>query len=143
MNKKTIKKYLNKKSTNNPYIELLESFEKRLDTVLYRSKFCFSIRNAQQLIVHGNVYVNAKKIKTKSYKLKFGDLITINPIYYKLIEENIRQVQIWPIPPKHLHINYKTLQIIYGSIDHTNISTIFTFHLNLEKIINNKNVYLQ
>jgi ribosomal protein S4 len=139
LNKKLIKKHINsiiKKNFRNKNIEFLESFEKRLDTVLYRSKFSPSFRNAQQLIVHGNVFVNGKKIKTKSYKLNSGDLISINPNCYLLIEENIRQTQIWPIPPKHLLINYKTAQIVMGNIEYTNLSNLFTFHLNLEKILN-------
>ena len=141
LKKKTIKKHLKTeiiKNFSNKNIEFLESFEKRLDIVLYRSKFCPSIRNAQQLIVHGNVYVNSIKIKTKSYKLKPGDLIAINSICYKLIEENIRQAQIWPTPPKHLFINYKTLQIIFGNIEHTNSSFFSMFTMNLEKILHSK-----
>lgn len=139
LGKKVIKKHINKiikKNFWNKNIEFIESFEKRLDTVLYRAKLCPSFRNAQQLIVHENVFVNNIKIKTKSYKLKTGDLISIDPKCFKLIEENIRHAQIWPTPPKHLLINYKTMQIIIGTIESTNISTLFTFHLTLEKMLN-------
>ena len=67
--------------------------------------------------------------------MKTGDLISIKPNTYKLIEENIRHAQIWPLPPKHLLINYKTMQIIVGNIKHTNLSIMFPFNLNLEKIL--------
>ena len=138
LRKKTIKKYIGnilKKNLKDNKIAFIESFEKKLDTVLYRAKFCPSIKNSQQLIVHGKVLVNNKETRVSSYNLKTGDLISIKPNSYKLIEENIRHAQIWPIPPKHLLINYKTMQIIVGNIKHTNLSLMFPFNLNLEKIL--------
>jgi len=132
--KKSVKAALNKKSLKiNPLF--LEIFESRLDTILYRSKFSPSVRNARQLILHGKVLVNNKPIRIKSYLLKAGDLITIDYKYSKLIEINTEQSDIWPIPPKHLTINYKTLQIIFGTFKNTNLSLNFSYHLNLEKIL--------
>jgi ribosomal protein S4 len=138
--KKQIKQVFNRKTNKTKNFKLLfiELFEQRLDTILYRSKFCVSLRNARQLIVHGKVFVNRKLIKISSYILKPGDLISINSHYYKLIENNLKNTQIWPIPPKYLSINYKTMEILFnGNIKHTNLSTVFTFHLNLEKILAN------
>lgn len=138
--KKQIKHLFSQKKNRNKNFKLLflKLFEQRLDTILYRSKFCFSLRNARQLIVHKKVFVNKNLIKTPSYILKTGDLININPNYYKLIENNLRQAQIWPIPPKYLSINYKTIEIIFnGNLEYTNTSTNFMFHLNLEKILSN------
>jgi ribosomal protein S4 len=132
--KKLIKIALNKKYKKiNPLF--LELFESRLDIVLYRAKFSLSVRNARQLILHGKVIVNNKPIKIKSHILKPGDLITIDSNYFKLIEINIKQSDIWPIPPKHLTINYKTLQIIIGTFKNTNLSLNFSYNLNLEKIL--------
>lgn len=132
--KKLVKIILSKKYQKiNPLF--LELFESRLDTILYRSKFSPSIRNARQLILHGKIFVNNKPIKIKSYILKPGDLILINSKYSKLIESNIQQSDTWPIPPKHLTINYKTLQIIFGTFKNTNLSLNFSYHLNLEKIL--------
>lgn len=125
------------KGTKNINKSFLELFESRLDIALYRAKFSPSIRNARQLIVHGKVSVNNEPVKSKSYNLKTGDLIAINPKYIYLIEANIRQASIWPIPPKHLFINYKTMQIIFGDIKNTNLSTSFPFYLNLEKVLVN------
>lgn len=138
--KKQIKKVFHKKSnkTKNFKILFIKLFEQRLDTILYRSKFCISLRNAKQLIIHGKVFVNQKLIKIPSYLIKIGDLISINSNYYKLIENNLKNTEIWPIPPKYLLINYKTLEILFnGNIEYTNPSTNFTFHLNIEKILSN------
>lgn len=132
--KKLIRKTINKKykKINPLFIEL---FESRLDTTLYRSKFCLSIKNARQLILHGKVTVNNKIINIKSYRLRAGDLISINFKCYPLIERSIRECKIWPIPPKHLTINYKSIQIIFGTFKNINLSLNFFYRLNLEKIL--------
>ncbi len=138
--KKQIQRVLNKNDKTNHNFKLLfiEIFEQRLDTILYRSKFCISLRNARQLIVHGKVFINKKQVRIPSYLLKPGDLISINLNYLKLIEENCKNAQIWPIPPKYISINYKTAEILYNcNLNNSNLAPNFTFHLNLEKIIAN------
>lgn len=118
----------------------LKFFEFRLDTVLFRSKFAFSVRNARQLILHGKILVNNQFIKTKSYVLKPGDIISILFINFKLIRTNIKRSVKWPLPPKHLTINYKTLQIIFGMSKHVNFSLNFFYHLNVDKILNSRHL---
>jgi ribosomal protein S4 len=46
------------------------------------------MRGAQQLIVHGKVLVNNKIVRSKSYMLNSGDLISIDPKHHLLIEEH-------------------------------------------------------
>jgi len=124
---KTVKK---ERNYNNTFFEI---FEKRLDVVLYRAKFYDSLRSTQQCIAHGKVLVNNRIIKRKNFILNSGDLISLN---FKQ-NFNIKQSEIWPLPPKHLIINYKTMQIIFGHIKNINISTLFSVYLNLEKILIN------
>ncbi len=134
--KEKITKAINQKYKKiNPLF--LKLFETRLDVVLYRAKFSQSIREARQLIFHNKVLVNNKKIKIKSYTLKSGDLITLDVKDSRLIDLSIKRSFIWPIPPKHLIINYKTLQIVFGSFDSMNFSFNFSYYLNLEKILTN------
>ena len=138
--KNIIKKLITQiKKTKNINTEFLEFFEKQLDVVLYRAKFCHSIKSARQLIKHKKIFVNGKVVTNKTYTLKIGDLIGIDLKYNELIKSNIRQSNLWPIPPKHLLINYKTFQIIFGNLKHTNLSHNFLFPLNLEKILVNYN----
>lgn len=134
--KKITRKALTKKyaSINFNYLEF---FESRLDVVLYRSKFSKSIKGARQMILHRKVLVNNSYVTNKSYLLKPGDLISINPNYFKLFVENIRNSAVWPIPPKHLTISYTTLQISFGIFKFTNLSLHFFYSLNLEKVITN------
>ena len=110
----------------------IENFEMRLDTVLFRAKFCSSFRGARQLITHKKVFVNNNLITSNSYKLHAGDLIKLSKnraIRQIVINSNgmiaLKKRSIWPHPPKHLTINYRTLQIIVGSIKPANLGHYF------------------
>lgn len=140
LSKKQIKNYIVKSlKIKNKKIALisyfLNLFESRLDIALYKAKFSLSVRSSRQLISHGKILVNYNKVTNPSYTLKTGDLISINPKFKFLIEMSIANSNIWPIPPKHLSINYKTLQIIFGTFTNENVSTQFNFNLNLEKLL--------
>lgn len=138
LRKKTLKDWISNKSfQKKKNLFFIEQIEKRLDIILYRSKFCHSIRNAQRFIAEGKILVNKKTVKSIAYSTTKGDLIEIKPKYSKLVEDNIRKAIIWPIPPKHLIINYKTMQILLGETQNINTSNLFLFSLNLEKILVN------
>lgn len=57
---------------------LCEALECRLDTICSRL-FSFSPFAAQQLVSHGHVQVNGKKVNIRSYNVKVGDVISIKP----------------------------------------------------------------
>jgi small subunit ribosomal protein S4 len=56
---------------------LIGLLERRLDIVVYRSKFVPTIFAARQFINHGHVKVNGRKVNIASYKLKVGDLVEV------------------------------------------------------------------
>ena len=60
--------------TTENLVALLES---RLDTVIYRGKFAPTVFSARQLINHGHVRVNGKKVNIGSYLVKEEDSIEI------------------------------------------------------------------
>ena len=60
--------------TTENLIALLES---RLDTVIYRGKFAPTVFSARQLINHGHVRVNGKKVNIASYRVLENDIISI------------------------------------------------------------------
>lgn len=133
-----IKKISKKKNIINSQLELLKLFETRLDTILYRAKFSESLRRAGQLVTHGKVYVNNRRIKSKSYQIKAGDLITVDPKFFRLYEISIVRSLKWPLPPKNLLINFNTMQILFlNNIQQTTLSTSFLFNLRLNKILTN------
>ena len=56
---------------------LIGLLERRLDAVIYRAKFSTTIFSARQLINHGHVKVNGKKVNIASYSVKEEDSIEI------------------------------------------------------------------
>ena len=56
---------------------LLFLLERRLDNVIYRSGFSTSRRQARQLVNHGHIFVNDRKVDIPSFQVKVGDVITI------------------------------------------------------------------
>ena len=76
------RKALSKKGdTTENLIALLES---RLDTVIYRGKFAPTVFAARQLINHGHIRVNKKKVNISSYLVKETDIIEIREKSKKL-----------------------------------------------------------
>src|ERR1700738_5464299 len=56
---------------------LLQMLETRLDNVVYRMGFANSRGAARQLVSHGHVTVNNRKVNVSSYNLKAGDAVAI------------------------------------------------------------------
>ena len=56
------------------FLRLLES---RLDNLVYRAGFASTRRGARQLVNHGHVTVNGKKVDIPSYRVKVGDVISL------------------------------------------------------------------
>jgi small subunit ribosomal protein S4 len=56
---------------------LIGLLERRLDTVVYRSKFVATMFAARQFINHGHVKVNGKRVNISRYKLKVGDVVEV------------------------------------------------------------------
>lgn len=56
---------------------LLQLLEQRLDNTVYRMGFAESRRQARQVVRHGMILVNGKKVDIPSYTLKAGDKIAV------------------------------------------------------------------
>jgi small subunit ribosomal protein S4 len=56
---------------------LLQSLERRLDNVVYKLNFAPSRKAARQLISHGHIYVNGRKVNVSDYTTKVGDRMTV------------------------------------------------------------------
>lgn len=138
--KNHISYFINSKSLFNNFDyrhRILMFFESRLDTILYRAHFTSSIRNASQRILHGCILVNGIPVKTKSYILKTNDLIEIahSTKSRNLVTKSLDQSNFWPIPPKYLCINYKTLQILYILTGSFNSIPVLNHYLNLDSVV--------
>jgi len=69
------RKALSKKG--NTTENLVGLLERRLDTVIYRAKFATTVFSARQLINHGHIRVNGKKVNIPSYSVKEQDAIEV------------------------------------------------------------------
>jgi len=56
---------------------LLQQLERRLDNVVYRLGFALSRRQARQLVRHGHVHVDGRKVNIPSYEVDIGEEIAI------------------------------------------------------------------
>jgi len=79
---------------------LLQLLETRLDSVVYRLGFANSRNAARQLVGHGHVQVNGRKVDISSYNCKAGDVVTVKdkPASRRLAAKNLELTQIAPVP---------------------------------------------
>jgi len=57
---------------------LVTFLERRLDSLCYRMGFASSIRQARQMVTHGHLTVNGKKVNIPSYRCEAGDVIALS-----------------------------------------------------------------
>ena len=79
LREKQFKKYFDfasKKSGVTPQI-MMELLERRLDNVVFRLGFAPSRASARQLVGHGHIFVNGKKVSSPSYSVKPGEQVDI------------------------------------------------------------------
>jgi small subunit ribosomal protein S4 len=63
---------------------LLQQLERRLDNVVYRLGFAVARRQARQLVRHGHVQINGKKVDIPSYQVSAGEEISVREKSNKL-----------------------------------------------------------
>jgi len=80
---------------------LMQLLELRLDNTVSRLGFATGIRSARQLVTHGHVLVNGRKVNIPSYNLKPGDVIEIKEKSKNLeiIKESLEKAKHRGIPP--------------------------------------------
>ena len=64
---------------------LIVMLERRLDNMVYRMHFAPSRKSARQLVLHGHVQVNGKKVSVPSYLVREGDEIEIREKSKKIV----------------------------------------------------------
>jgi small subunit ribosomal protein S4 len=67
------------KAEGSPGDNLLSLLERRLDNTVYRLKFSVTRAQSRQIIVHGHVFVNGKRVYSPSYLISIGDVVTMAP----------------------------------------------------------------
>jgi len=89
---------------------LLEILETRLDNVVYRLGFARSRRGARQLVGHGHVRINGRKVDIPSFNVRVGDRITIaeKAKSKRLAQRSQEEMQI-PATPDWLNVDREKL----------------------------------
>ncbi len=79
---------------------LLQLLETRLDNVVFRLGFANSRSAARQLVSHGHVTVNGRKVDVSSFNVRAGDVVAIKdkPASRQLAAKNLELTQIVPVP---------------------------------------------
>ena len=73
------------------FLKLLES---RLDNLVYRLGFATTRRGARQLVNHGHILVDGKKVNIPSYRVKVGSTISLkdNSKDMKVVKESLEKI---------------------------------------------------
>jgi small subunit ribosomal protein S4 len=89
---------------------LIQQLERRLDNVAFRLGFAISRRQARQVVRHGHVTVNGRKVNIPSYQVNAGDEIAIRESAKKLliVEQGAQYAAQNPMPT-WLEMNFETL----------------------------------
>ena len=104
--------------TGYAFMKLLES---RLDNIVYRMGFARTRRAARQLVNHGHIEVNGKKVDIPSALLKVGDVVSVKESSknLKVIKESLDSV---------------TTKVAYVEVDAEKMSGKFTRHANRDEL---------
>jgi len=83
---------------------LLSLLERRLDNIVYRLGFGLSRAQARQIVRHGHILVNGRRVDIPSYLVNPGDVITVKnrPRSLELVKRNLEERQ--PNVPDFLNL---------------------------------------
>ncbi len=113
ISEKQMKNYvkLAKSSKKSAPEALIEILERRLDNVVWRAGYVPAKTTARQLVSHGHFLVNGQKMRSPSYLVKEGDVISIRPQSRDLkVFEDLPQRLKFYKPPSWLSIDPNTLE---------------------------------
>lgn len=85
---------------------LLKALECRLDNLVYRIGFANSIRQARQMVNHGHIRVNGKRVDIASYAVAAGDVISLQEKARnnEMFVSNFRELKSFDLP--YIEKNY-------------------------------------
>ena len=95
---------------------LIGLLERRLDAIIYRAKFATTIFSARQLINHGHVKVNGRKVNIPSYQVKEEDSIEIRDKSKQLALIDIALANKERETPEYIQVDEKNKKIKFVRI---------------------------
>lgn len=94
---------------------LLQLLESRLDNIVFRTGFAVTRKQARQIVGHGHVLVNGKRVDIPSYLVKPGDVITFKARsnnFVKTVSESIDLA----LAPQWITIDRDNLKVTFDRI---------------------------
>jgi len=90
---------------------LIGLLEKRLDIIVYRAKFALTVFSSRQLINHGHIKVNGKKVNIPGYLLKEEDVIELREKSKQLATVDVSLASKERDVPEYLQLDEKQKKI--------------------------------
>lgn len=97
-------------------VNLIGLLESRLDALVYRLKIAPTVFSSRQIVSHGHIKVNGKRVNIPSYQVKAGDVISVAdaakemPLILGSVADKSREV------PGYLEFNDKALSATYTRV---------------------------
>ncbi len=90
---------------------LIGLLEKRLDIIVYRAKFALTVFSSRQLINHGHIKVNGKKVNIPGYQLKEEDTIELKEKSKQLMPVEVSIASKERDVPEYIQVDEKQKKI--------------------------------
>ncbi len=94
---------------------LLQLLESRLDNIIFRTGFAISRKQARQIVNHGHVLVNGKRVDIPSYTVKPGEVITFKAGSVDFVKSIIESIDM-AIAPVWITIDREALKVTYDRL---------------------------
>ena len=94
---------------------LLQLLESRLDNIVFRTGFAISRKQARQIVNHGHVLVNGKRVDIPSYLVKPGDVITFKAGSSDFIKSVVGSIDM-AIAPVWMTIDKDAMKVTFDRI---------------------------
>ena len=94
---------------------LLQLLESRLDNILFRAGFCITRKQSRQIVNHGHVLVNGKKVDIPSYTVKAGDVITVKARSNDYLKTVMSTIDL-SCAPAWMTVDAENLKITYDRV---------------------------
>lgn len=94
---------------------LLQVLESRLDNVLYKAGFGITRMQTRQIVNHGHILVNGKKVDIPSYLVKAGDVITVRAKSVDFVKSVIEMIDL-ACAPAWMTIDKAALKVTFDRV---------------------------
>ena len=94
---------------------LLQMLESRLDNVLFRAGFAITRKQTRQIVNHGHVLVNGKKVDIPSYLLKAGDVVTVKARSVDFLKSVLEMIDV-ACAPAWMTIDKEGLKVTFDRV---------------------------